>query len=118
MKAQVALETLITMTAIAAAVFGIMGTYYKVWNAVSTNLEIKRLNYAVALAKDAAQNCSGSGYTVHLPFSIHYRCEGSTVIFSLGEKEEKINKIRCGRGAREGETKDFSVLNCEFVPIT
>jgi len=73
----VALETLITMTAIAAAVLGIMGTYYKVWNAVSTSLEAKRLDYAAALTRDAAQNCSGSGYTVHLPFLVHYRCASS-----------------------------------------
>ena len=117
MKAQVALETLITMTAIAAAVLGIMGTYYKVWNAVSTSLEAKRLGYAVALTRDAAQSCSGSGYTVHLPFTIHYRCDGS-VVFSVGEQEEKINGVRCGRGVEEGDTRSFSVLNCEFMPIT
>ncbi len=113
-----ALETLITMTAIAAAILGILGTYYKVWGAVSTNLEAKRLDYVVALAKDAAQNCSGSGYTVHLPFSIHYRCAGSALIFSLGEKEREIKGIRCGPGVGEGDARDFSVLNCEFVPIT
>lgn len=106
------------MTAIAAAILGIMGTYYKVWDAISTNLEAKRLDYAVALARDAAQNCSGSGYTVHLPFTVNYRCAGSSIVFSLGEKEREIRGIRCGPGAGEGETRDFSVLNCVFVPIT
>ncbi|NPA76179.1 MAG: hypothetical protein GXN93_00280 [Candidatus Diapherotrites archaeon] len=118
MRAQVALDALITATAMAVAVLGIIGAYYKVWNVISDGLAEKRLNYAVALIKDAAQGCSGSEYAVHLPYNIDYKCGTNHVTISIGEKEQKIKGIRCGAGVSSGTTQDISVANCVFRPIT
>jgi hypothetical protein len=117
-RGQVALETLITMTALAAAILGIVGAYAKVWDVMDSTLTQKRLNYVAAMLEDAAQECSGSGYSIYLPFYIIYRCNPNSVTISIGKKDEEIKGIRCGPGAAEGKTKKIKVLNCFFTPVT
>jgi hypothetical protein len=117
-RGQVALETLITMTALAAAILGIVGAYAKVWDVMNDTLAQKRLNYVVAMLEDAAQDCSGSGYSIYLPFYITYRCNPNSVTIAIDKKEEEIKGIRCGPGASEGKTKKVKVLNCVFTPVT
>ncbi len=118
MRAQVTLETLITLTAMAAAVLAITGAYSKVWDIVSAGLSEKRLNYAVALIEDAAQGCSGSGYEVHLPFRVGYVCTSDGVTLSIGGEKKKVSGVRCGPGVSEGNASSFSVLNCILRPVT